>query len=412
MKKIFFVFLTEIKNRVLRPTFWIFTLGLPVVAFLLTWGFTRASGDSQESLLSLIAPSQQTEVWGFVDQSGLLIKIPADLEEAGVTLERFADTKSADAALLNDEIAEYYVFPEDLIEQGEYYLVTPDFSPLEGAEYNWAIDWMLTLNLLGGNEELAAQVQYPMIETRISKSPDQPAADQDNPLAFAVPYAITIFFYMMIFSSASMMLNSISSEKQNRVIEVLLLSVSPHQLLVGKIVALGLIGMAQTGIYIGIGTILLKLSGRSFEAAANFDIPQNLIVWGVVFFLLGYSIYASLMAGAGALAPNAREASQLTFILIIPLIIPLFFISILITRPNDLISVLVSMFPFSAPVAMMTRIAAGGIPWWHPVLAAVIMAATAYLIIILVARLFRAQTLLSGQEVKPLAYFKLLFSRG
>ncbi len=97
----------------------------------------------------------------------------------------------------------------------------------------------------------------------------------------------------------------------------------------------------------------------------TFNIPSNLIAWGVVFFLLGYSIYASLMAGAGALAPNAREASQLTFILIIPLIIPLFFISVLITDPNGLLAVIVSMFPFSAPVAMMTRLAAGNIPLWQ-----------------------------------------------
>ena len=411
MNKVFQVLITEIKNRMLRPAFWIFTFGLPVVAFLLMLGFTNASGDSQESLMSLIAPSQQLETWGFVDQSGLIEKVPSDIKEAGVILEQYPDTESAELDLLTGKITKYYLFPPDLIESGEYFLITPDLNPLDGLDNDWAVDWMLTLNMVGGDELRAAQVQYPMMETRVSKSPDQPATDEDNPLAFAVPYAITIFFYMMIFSSASMMLNSISSEKQNRVIEVLLLSVSPHQLLVGKIVALGLIGMLQTGIYIGIGSVLLKLSGRSFDVAAAFNIPQNLIIWGVVFFLLGYSIYASLMAGAGALAPNAREASQLTIVLIIPLIIPLFFISILISDPNGLLSVLVSLFPFSAPVAMMTRIAAGGIPWWHPFLAAVLMAGTAYLIITLVARLFHAQTLLTGQEVKPGTYFKILFGR-
>jgi ABC-2 type transport system permease protein len=411
MTKILHVFTTEIKNKMLRPAFWIFTFGLPVIAFLLMLGFTSASGDSQENILSLIAPSQQAEVWGFVDESGVVETIPSDLEEAGVILVQYPDKTSAESALMSGEITKYYHFPQDLIEGGEYYLITPDFNPLDGLDNDWAVDWMLTLNMVGGDEVRAAQVQYPMMETRVSKSPEQPSADEDNPLAFAVPYAITIFFYMMIFSSASMMLNSISSEKQNRVIEVLLLSVSPHQLLVGKITALGLIGMMQTGIYIGIGSVLLKLSGRSFDVAASFNIPQNLLVWAVVFFLLGFAIYASLMAGAGALAPNAREASQLTIVLIIPLIIPLFFISVLIQNPNDFISVLVSLIPFSAPVAMMTSIAAGGIPWWHPYLAALLMLGTAYLIIILVARLFRAQTLLTGQEVKPLAFFKILIGR-
>ena len=411
MKKIYFVLVTEIINRILRPAFWIFTLGLPVIAFVLMWTFTNASGDSQASILNLLAPSQTVETWGLVDKSGVIEEIPPDLTEAGVFLEFYPDEASAETALLNGEISEYYLFPADLIDSAEYYLITSDFNPLDGASNNWAIDWTLTYNMVGRDPQLAAQVQYPMIENRISRAPDVPVNDADNPLAFALPYAITIFFYMMIFSSASMMLNSISKEKQNRVIEVLLLAVTPHQLLVGKILALGLIGMAQTGIYIGIAQTLLKLSGRSFDFAAAFNIPSNLIVWGVVFFLLGYSIYASLMAGAGALAPNAREASQLTFILIIPLIIPLFFISVLITEPNGLLAVIVSLFPFSAPVAMMTRIAAGGIPMWQPYLAVVIMAATAYLIITLVARLFKAQTLLSGQEVKPAAYFKLLIGR-
>ena len=305
MKKIFFVFTTEIKNKITRPAFWIFTLGLPLIGFLLMWAFTNASGDSQQSLLNLIAPPKSVETWGLVDESGLIKEIPADLAEAGIRLEFYPDADSAEAAMLTDEISEYYLFPANMIEEAEYFLVTPDFNPLDGASNNWAIDWVLTFNMVGGDELLASQVQYPMVENRISRAPEAPANDEDNPLAFAVPYAITIFFYMMIFSSASMMLNSISSEKQNRVIEVLLLSVSPHQLLIGKIVALGLIGMVQTGIYIGIAQVLLKLSGRSFDIAAAFNIPSSLIVWGVVFFLLGYSIYASLMAGAGALAPNA-----------------------------------------------------------------------------------------------------------
>ena len=207
------------------------------------------------------------------------------------------------------------------------------------------------------------------------------------------------------------MLNSVGKEKQNRVIEVLLLSVSPRQLLSGKIVGLGLVGMLQTAIYTTIGFTLLKISGRSFEAAANFNLPPTLILWGLLFFLLGYSIYASLMAGAGALAPNTREASQITFILIIPMIVPLFFISSLIEDPNGILSVAVSLFPFSAPVAMMTRLAAGAVPIWQLLLSVGLMGGTAYLIILLVARLFRAQNLLSGQELNPAFYFKALLGR-
>jgi ABC-2 type transport system permease protein len=411
MKKIFFVLITEIKNTVLRPSFIIITFGVPVIASLLLWAFTSASEASQASFTNLIAPSQSIESMGYIDPAGLIDDLPSDLEPAGVTLEEFSDEQAAKVALESGEISVYYLIPEDFLATGEYIVVTPDFNPLSGGDNNWAFEWALTVNLLDGDEEKAARVFYPMIETRVSRSPDQPAADEDNPLTFAVPYVVTIFFYMIIFGSATLMLNSISKEKQNRVIEVLLLSVSPRQLLVGKIVALGLVGMMQTGIYLTIGSVLLRFSGRSFEFAANFNLPENLVLWGLVFFVLGYSIYAALMAGAGALAPNTREASQITFILIIPLIIPLFFMSALIDNPNSLLSILVSMFPFSAPVAMMTRLAAGQVPMWQLLLSTGIMAATAYLIMILVARLFRAQTLLTGQEVKVGVYVKALLSR-
>ena len=117
------------------------------------------------------------------------------------------------------------------------------------------------------------------------------------------------------------------------------------------------------------------------------------------------------MAGAGALAPNTREASQVTFILLIPLIVPLFFINSLINEPNSTLSLAISLFPFSAPVAMMGRIATGVIPAWQPAAAAVGVGLTAVLIIIAVSRLFEAQTLLSGQEFNPRVYFKTLFGR-
>jgi ABC-2 type transport system permease protein len=117
------------------------------------------------------------------------------------------------------------------------------------------------------------------------------------------------------------------------------------------------------------------------------------------------------MAGAGALAPNTKEASQVTFILIIPMIIPMFFISPLITNPNSVLSIALSLFPFSAPVAMMTRIATGSIPMWQPFFAVGLIGLTAYFVIVLVARLFRAQTLLSGQEFKPAIFFKALFGK-
>jgi ABC-2 type transport system permease protein len=410
MKKTLFVLLTEIKNTVLRPSFLIFTFGLPIVAFLLLTAFTGASADEQASITNLLAPPQHKAIQGVVDPSGLIATLPSDLPLWEVELIFYPDEEAASAALEAGEIAVYYLIPEDVLETGEYFIITPDFNPLSGDDFERLMDWILTVNL-AGDEDLALQVDSPLIEQEVSLAPEQETRDEENPLSFAVPYVVTIFFYGIVFGTASMMLNSISKEKQNRAIEVLLLSVSPRQLLVGKIAALGLVGLLQTGVYIGIGSTLLKISGRSFTAAANFNLPPSLVWWGLLYFLLGYSIYASLMAGAGALAPNTREASQITFILIIPLIVPLFFVSALITDPNGAVAVAISLFPFSAPPAMMARLAATSVPGWQLALSIGLMVGTAYLIVTMVARLFRAQTLLSGQEFKPKVYFRALLGK-
>jgi ABC-2 type transport system permease protein len=99
----------------------------------------------------------------------------------------------------------------------------------------------------------------------------------------------------------------------------------------------------------------------------------------------------------GALVPNLREASQLTFIVILPLIIPLMLISVMIEDPHGALSTGLSLFPLTAPVVMMVRLAAGNVPGWQPPLAALLVVGTAGLLVAGVARLFRAQTLLAGQ---------------
>jgi ABC-2 type transport system permease protein len=126
----------------------------------------------------------------------------------------------------------------------------------------------------------------------------------------------------------------------------------------------------------------------------------------VVFFVLGYAMYASLMAAVGALVPNLREASQATFVVILPMIIPLLLISVLVEQPNGPLAVGMSLFPLTAPVTMMARLAIVEVPLWQLLAAVLLQAATAALIVRSVANLFRAQTLLSG---KPFT-IRLLFS--
>jgi ABC-2 type transport system permease protein len=104
------------------------------------------------------------------------------------------------------------------------------------------------------------------------------------------------------------------------------------------------------------------------------------------------------MAGLGALMPGTREAAQYTFFILLPLIAPMYLNTALLYDPNGPLAVALSLFPFTAPVVMVMRVTATDVPLWQIVLSALLLAATVFVVIKLVARLFRAQSLLSGSK--------------
>jgi ABC-2 type transport system permease protein len=191
----------------------------------------------------------------------------------------------------------------------------------------------------------------------------------------------------------------------------LMLSVTPRQLLTGKIVGLGLLGLLQTIVWVGTARILLAQGGTIFNLPVAFQLPASFLVWGVIFFILGYAVYASLMAGLGALVPNLREATQATILVIFPLIIPIFLLSVLINEPNSVLSIVLSIFPFTAPIAMITRLSAGEVPLWQILVAIALLIITTVLVIRAVARMFQAQTILSGQPFSRKLFINTLFGR-
>jgi ABC-2 type transport system permease protein len=218
--------------------------------------------------------------------------------------------------------------------------------------------------------------------------------------------------YVSILMSSSLLRNSMGNERKNRTMETLLLSVGPRQLLAGKIVGLAILGVLQTAVWVGGAYLGLGLGGQALNLPPDFHLSVATVFWAVVFSLLGYAVYASLLAGLGALSgPNAMGSSTADFVVIWPLIIPLFFLVFLIQYPNGTLAVALSLFPLTAPVAMVTRLAGGGIPLWQPVLGAALLVGTAFFVLRAVARVFQAQYLLSGQDLSFKGYLSVLLGR-
>jgi ABC-2 type transport system permease protein len=193
-------------------------------------------------------------------------------------------------------------------------------------------------------------------------------------------------------------------------LEMLMLAASPLQILTGKLIGLGLVGLLQTGVWVVLGRLLVLQSDQVFTLPEALRLPPSFVFWGIVFFVLGYLLYGSLLAGLGALVPNLREASQASFIVTLPLFIPFLLVGVLIEKPDSTLALVLSIFPFSAPVAMMTRLAATHPPTWQPAAASLLILISIMLVIRSVARLFRAQVLMTGQPFKLSLYFKALFN--
>ncbi len=412
MNKILLVLKNEIVTLLTRRSFWLVTLGLPLLGALLFAGVGLISHSAAASQkVSQVFTSQPNLLpTGYVDFSGLIRRFPTG-DPAGKFIAYPTET-AARQALQAGQISDFYIVSPNYIRDGKVTYVRPDFNPLASSgELSGSFTWLLQVNLAGGDSLYASLVNGPKNLQDVSLA-TAPQPDQKNALALWTPYIITLLFYMLIIGSASLLLGNISKEKENRMMEVLLTSVTPQQLLTGKILGLGLVGLGQTLLWFGTSFILLNLSGQTFKLPSNIHLPISFLAWGLVFFVLGYAVYASLMAGLGALAPNLREASQATFVIMLPLMVPLFLSSsVFMESPNGAIATWLSLFPLSAPVAMMARLSAGGVPWWQATLAAGLLVLTALLILHAVAGMFRAQALLSGQGFKLNTYLRALVGK-
>jgi ABC-2 type transport system permease protein len=353
-------------------------------------------------------PPQANIPVGFVDHSGLIQTLPADLSEN--RLLSYQDEAMAQEALFSEEIQAYYKIPEDYLETGQVDYVSSEFNPLDTFTKGSLIDRVLRFNLLDGDIHLANLIARPFLLQVMIQNPSTSLSD-GNSLSFFLPYGVMLLYYILILMSAGFLVTSLNKERENRVLEIMLLTVTSRQLLAGKFVGLGLIGLLVNLLWVGTGYGLLLISGDTFQLPEEYQLQSHILLWGAIYFLLGYAVYASLMGAVGAMVPNLRETSQATIVIILPMIFPLLFVSVLIENPNGLLAVVLSIFPLTSPVTMMLRLTLGDVPPWQLLLSVFVLLVSAVIILGAVARMFRAQTILSGQPMSLKNIYRLILGK-
>jgi ABC-2 type transport system permease protein len=208
-----------------------------------------------------------------------------------------------------------------------------------------------------------------------------------------VPY----IFYFLLVMGASYLMRAVVAEKENRTAEVLLVSLDPKQLMLGKVLAMSLIVLLQVSIWVGGGALALN-RGADLLKITRYQFPPGFVVWALLFLVLGFLLFASVMAAAGAIATSAREGNQAIWLLVLPLIPVLMFGPVLIESPNSPLVLLLSLFPFSSPAAMVTRLAVQPVPLWQILVSLALLAGTTYAAIVVGARFFRSGNLISAES--------------
>lgn len=417
MSKILSIMRAEIRTTLRRKSFVIVAFIIPIILGIVALAFGLLQDTSlSKGLGSLTGSGAPTaplaEQTGYVDAANLIRTMPTDLTSD--KLVRFDSAAAAQAALDAHSIAGYYVIDANYQQTGDIEYYTQDFSVLSGNLDPDALAALLNINLLNGDMQLAAAVQQPLdVKVTALPSPDKPTTTsvEKSWISEQLPLFVTIILYMALMIPGSILINALIDEKKNRVMEVLMTSVTPTQMVIGKMAALGLLGLLQTLLWLVVLWAVSRFGGNALSIPPGSALPISLLIWALIYFLGGYAIYGAQFAGIGALAPDINQTKSVTWIVMMPIIIAYIFMTSMFRDPNSPVAVALSLFPLTSPIVMIGRLAAGAAPLWQAVLAVVLQFVTAYGVILLTARLFKAQHLLTGQPLSVKSYYRVLLGK-
>ncbi len=376
-----------------RPAFILMTLAVPLLGGLALIVGSYFGGRIAEEV---IAPQRELaeKPMGYVDQVGRFAPKP------GFAL--YLDEEKAKVALLSGEVSSFFVIPQDYMDTG----VVIRYSRGEGLlgsdpdSLVWqSVRSFLIDNLLADepDPQVVARIKNPM--NAVSLTLDESGAlTQETPLDFIIPFIFSVLLIMSIFAASGFLLQSVAEEKENRVIEILLSSVSPGQLMVGKIVGLGALGLTQVLVWLVSAWAMMSIGSVNLPALQGLSIPISTLLLAGIYFILGYLLYGAIMAGCGAIATTMREGQQIAGIFSMAAAVPMMFSSLLIMNPDSTFAVVLSYFPLTAPTMVMQRIGLQQVPTYQLAISLGLLFLSVPLVIWMAAKVFRMGLLMYGKR--------------
>jgi ABC-2 type transport system permease protein len=399
VKQTFLVAGQELWVNVRRPGFIIMTLLIPAVGLAVLLLASVFGGEVGNFFESQFEP--QAAVTGYVDHSGLLSDA---LPQYAGDFVPYPDEATAREALLAEEIGSYLVLAADYLETGKVtvYGRGGGFSTFAAAESGNLSDFLVD-HLVAGKLDDATQARVlAPVDLESVTLDEQGEVSTESPFSwlgdFVLPYVFAILFVITIFTASGFLLQGVSEEKEGRIIEILLSSISATQLLAGKILGLGALGLIQVVVWIGAGAALLGAATAIFALAGAINLSLVTVGLGVIYFVLGYLLFATLMAVAGSMGTTQRESQQIASIFSLAAAIPWMTMGIVFANPDSPIAVALGYFPLTSPVMMLLRLGISQVPASQIAISIGLLVAAIALSLWAGAKIFRASLLMYGKR--------------
>ncbi len=400
MSRISIIAQHEFLTGIRRAGFIIMTAAVPLLGLIALLIGAFFGGQAMEFLSQQLG--MDPEQVGVVDQTaGYFTPIMEDYQER---YQAYADEETARAALLADEITTLLVIREDYVASGRVTVINKGSgfgaAVIEDSRQARAffVDHLLRDKIDPALQQRAAR-PFRIESVTLSQSGETQGG---GPLGivstFVVPYFMGLLLVMTIFTSSGYLLQSIAEEKETRVIEVVLSSVTARELLAGKVIGLGALGLTQILVWL---LSAWGLNGGAWALLA-ISIPlmerPEVLILAVVYYLLGYTLYAVLMAAAGSLGTTARESQQIAGIFSLAAAAPYMVSGFLFTNPNAMLARVLSWFPLTGSTMMMLRLPMSEVPAVDIIVSILTLMASIPVVLWAGAKVFRMGLLMYGKR--------------
>ena len=396
MGKTLKVFKHEFLNMITKTGYIIITfvvLALPLLGLLGIGIFEYVQGLEGE-------PVEEEITIGYMDNAGAF---EAYTLQGEVTLLQYDTQDELVQAFVAEEIKEYFIIPADYPTTGLISRYTSDKEIEAPWQVSSAIRNFLLSNIVEGNvpPDMVDRIHEPLnlTTTTLTKTGEM-ASDQGGLGAIVLPIVFSLLIGISLLSLSTFLLQSLGEEKENRLIEVLLSSVSTEQLLAGKVLGIGAAGFIQVLIWLLLPAFLLNHASATLLSGVvrSLLIPTDFLVLAIVYFILGYLFFGVLSAGIAAICPTTRDGAQLSMGFLMPMFVPLWLSSVIMFFPDNPLWTALTFFPITAPTMMMVRYGVTTIPAWEMAVSISVMVVATVGGLFLAAKVFRTYLLMYGKR--------------